>query len=125
MDKYNCTKLDKKLEFNYGRFMHFECMLEAFTLLLFLYYIVTSNCHKSDAIRWYLQLLLDIFSYHRRHFLCYTSPDCLFNIESKLSLVEIESKYMLIWITERTSKYSYVDGWKWNCVRRKCPKVKW
>ena len=36
----------------------------------------------------------------------YTSPNCLFNIESKLSLVEIESEYMLIWITERTSEYS-------------------
>ena len=70
---------------------------------------------KSDAIRRYLKFLLDSFLYHWGHFLCYMSPDCLFNIQSKLSLVEIESEYRLIWITERTSKYSCAGAW--NCIR--------
>ena len=36
-----------------------------------------------------------------KHFLCYMSQDCLFNIQSKLSLVEIGREDLLIWITEK------------------------
>ncbi|KAK9995004.1 hypothetical protein SO802_024707 [Lithocarpus litseifolius] len=44
-------------------------------------------------------------SYCWRHFLCYMSQDCLFNIRSKLSLVDIENEYRLICINEITAKY--------------------
>ena len=66
-----------------------------------LYVIVASNCHKFDAIRWYLQLLQDSFRIARGTFFV-MSQDCLLSIQSKLSLVVIGSKYRLIWITEKT-----------------------
>ena len=69
--------------------MHFKGMLEALTLFA-LFVIVASNATKSDAIKWHLQLLLGSFSYLWRHFLCYTSPDCL--LTSKVSLVYLRLK---------------------------------
>ena len=58
-------------------------MLEAFTLFV-LYVIELLIATKSDAISRYLKFLLDSFLYHWGHFLCYMSPNCLFNIQSKL-----------------------------------------
>ena len=56
-----------------------------------------------------------------RHFLCYVSQDFLFNIQSKLGLVEIGSKYRLIWITEKTAKYSCAGAW--NSMRDNAPRL--
>ena len=80
---------------------------------------------KSDAIRWYLQLLLDSFRIVGDTFfdICPKIACLTSRLQSKLSLVEIGSKYRLIWITERTTKYSCAGAW--NCTREKCPKVKW
>ena len=66
---------------------------------------------KSDAFRWYLQLSLDSFRIAGGiFFVICPKIACLFNIQSKLSLVEIGSEVMLIWITEKTAKY-YFAGW--------------
>ncbi|KAL0011059.1 hypothetical protein SO802_006167 [Lithocarpus litseifolius] len=49
--------------------------------------------------------------------------ESLVNIQSKLSLVEIGNEDRPVYITEKTGKHSCVGPW--NCVRKKCPKVKW
>ena len=48
-------------------------------------------------------------------------PRLLVNIQSKLSLFEIENEDRLIWIIERTEKHSCVGAW--NYITKKCPKV--